>query len=616
MEKKSNWGKSTNLKNLNHPPLIEPEANAFEAQSNVNHEAQFEAQFEAQSNVNHEAQSNVEHEAQFEAQSNVDELNSDEGDSSVVSLDDSDDEHILDGEIFIDEVVHEVVHYEPKKKSKNKGGRPKKHIVTDPKGKGTVWSNNDIEESDHELSDDMSLNIVKKRKRTKTVLEESDHDSSELDTENDESDDGTKVHYPPFVIPKKMEGYKWVKGTTFSTREEFKEAISTYAVTNNRDLRYIKNDNERVRVGCKDGCPFVALLSKVPGEDTWQLRTLNDEHKCMPEYRVKRLNANWLGKKLVSSVRENPNIKLTDICTKAHEKWRAGVSRLKAYRARKSAIDLVDGSFKEQYKRLYDYGHEIIRSNPNSTLQIQVQPTEQVVEGDEDGYVIRPLLPSFKRIYMCLEGCKQSFFRCRPFIGLDGCFLKGYYGGMILAVVGRDPNDQMLPIALAVVESETRDSWSWFLELLINDLGGQQVDLKPHQQSGITSPSRMLLELNEPDIWKREFDPLERREAIDFGISIPGFSIWEVNGFDPTTTITRGLESFDVRADPRTLHCLDADTVPITGTNTATRGIYTKPGVTAFALDSPFPTISPGELWERVQGRVPQPSARPPPLGR
>ncbi|GAU19392.1 hypothetical protein TSUD_76360 [Trifolium subterraneum] len=324
--------------------LIEPEANAFEAQSNVNHKAE------------------------FEAQSNVDELDSDEGDSSVVSLDDSDDEHILDGEIFIDE----------------------------------------------------------------------------LDTENDESDDGTKVHYPPFVMPKKMEGYKWVKGTTFSTREEFKEVISTYVVTNNRDLRFIKNDKERVRVGCKDGCPFVALLSKVPGEDTWQLRTLNDEHKCMPEYRVKRLNANWLGKKLVYSVRENPNIKLTDICTKAREKWRAGDSRLKAYKARKSAIDLVDGSFKEQYERLYDYGHEIIRSNPNSTLQIQVQPTEQVVGGDEDEYVIRPLLPSFKRIYMCQEGCKQSFFRCRPSTGLDCCFLKGYYGGMILAAVGRDPNDQMI----------------------------------------------------------------------------------------------------------------------------------------------------------------------------
>ncbi|XP_073225673.1 uncharacterized protein [Cicer arietinum] len=75
---------------------------------------------------------------------------------------------------------------------------------------------------------------------------------------------------------------------------------------------------------------------------------------------------------------------------------------------------------------------------------------------------------------MCLNGCKESFLICRPIIGLDGCFLKGYYGGMILVVMGRDPNDQMLPIALVVVEVETRDSWTWFLKLLIDDLGGQQ----------------------------------------------------------------------------------------------------------------------------------------------
>jgi hypothetical protein len=76
---------------------------------------------------------------------------------------------------------------------------------------------------------------------------------------------------------------------------------------------------------------------------------------------------------------------------------------------------------------------------------------------------------------MCLDGCKKSFLKCRPIIGLDGCFLKGYYGGQILAAVGRDPNDQMLPIALAVVEGETKDSWAWFLDLLVNDLGGQRI---------------------------------------------------------------------------------------------------------------------------------------------
>lgn len=53
-----------------------------------------------------------------------------------------------------------------------------------------------------------------------------------------------------------------------------------------------------------------------------------------------------------------------------------------------------------------------------------------------------------------------------------GVFLKGYYGGQILAAIGRDPNCQMLPISFVVVEGETKDSWSWFLELLTSDLGG------------------------------------------------------------------------------------------------------------------------------------------------
>lgn len=43
---------------------------------------------------------------------------------------------------------------------------------------------------------------------------------------------------------------------------------------------------------------------------------------------------------------------------------------------------------------------------------------------------------------------------CRPIIGVDGCFLKGYYMGQILVVVGRCLNDQMLPIAFVVVDGE------------------------------------------------------------------------------------------------------------------------------------------------------------------
>ena len=57
-------------------------------------------------------------------------------------------------------------------------------------------------------------------------------------------------------------------------------------------------------------------------------------------------------------------------------------------------------------------------------------------------------------------------------IRLDGCFLKGEFGGQLLTAVGKDGNNQMFPIAYGIVESENYSSWKWFVDLLIADLDG------------------------------------------------------------------------------------------------------------------------------------------------
>jgi hypothetical protein len=48
----------------------------------------------------------------------------------------------------------------------------------------------------------------------------------------------------------------------------------------------------------------------------------------------------------------------------------------------------------------------------------------------------------------------------------------GRYGGHLLSAIGKDANNQMIPIAFAVVEAETKDSWDWFMDLLLSDLNG------------------------------------------------------------------------------------------------------------------------------------------------
>jgi hypothetical protein len=45
--------------------------------------------------------------------------------------------------------------------------------------------------------------------------------------------------------------------------------------------------------------------------------------------------------------------------------------------------------------------------------------------------------------------------------------------------VGRNPNDNIYLIAMAIVKAECKDSWYWFLETLVADLG-------PHGTHGWT----------------------------------------------------------------------------------------------------------------------------------
>ena len=80
--------------------------------------------------------------------------------------------------------------------------------------------------------------------------------------------------------------------------------------------------------------------------------------------------------------------------------------------------------------------------------------------------------PKFKRMYIRYDAQKVGFLGgCRLFIGLDGCHLKGRFGGQLLSATAKDGNDNIFPVAMAVVEQENKDSWTWFLEQFADDIG-------------------------------------------------------------------------------------------------------------------------------------------------
>ncbi|XP_031095038.1 uncharacterized protein LOC115999322 [Ipomoea triloba] len=153
-------------------------------------------------------------------------------------------------------------------------------------------------------------------------------------------------------------------------------------------------------------------------------------------------------------------------------------------RAIRSIVKKVNAGFVDQFKRLRDYAQECLNSNPGSTIKIK---TSRVVEN-------APC--TFQRIYVCFGALKRGFAQgCRKVVGLDGCFLKGKLKGEILSAVSRDANNQMYPVAWAVVEIENIDSWRWFLTLLKDDLNMSNTSewtLISDQQKGLTTVIQKL----------------------------------------------------------------------------------------------------------------------------
>ena len=57
----------------------------------------------------------------------------------------------------------------------------------------------------------------------------------------------------------------------------------------------------------------------------------------------------------------------------------------------------------------------------------------------------------FQRFFVAFPTQRNKFLNdCRPFIRINGCHLKGKYGGVLLAVIGMYSNNEVVRLAIYV----------------------------------------------------------------------------------------------------------------------------------------------------------------------
>ncbi|CAL9023400.1 unnamed protein product [Prunus brigantina] len=271
------------------------------------------------------------------------------------------------------------------------------------------------------------------------VLVDVELDSEEYDFDNVQpkydSDDDTPMtdRWPEFNPATDMADPEFEVGMKFSDCKVFRAAMREQFIKRNRDVIFY--------------------------EKTLQVKKYKGEHTCGIVWENPTVKSSWLSAKYMETLKSNPSWPVSSFMETVEKDYNTGVSRQQVYRAKERALRQIEGIYTKQYSRIWDYCEELRKTNLGTTTKVQCDFNEQLVH------------PVFQRLYVCLGACKAGFIAgCISIIGLDGCLLKGVYGGQFLAAVGIDANNETWVIAYAVVESECKESWVWFLELLVKDV--------------------------------------------------------------------------------------------------------------------------------------------------
>ncbi|XBI89751.1 hypothetical protein VPH35_027516 [Triticum aestivum] len=131
------------------------------------------------------------------------------------------------------------------------------------------------------------------------------------------------------------------------------------------------------------------------------------------------------------------------------------ISPGEAWRAKQFALERKFGTFYDSHNFAPRLLKDIARKNPGSFVDIK----DAEVAGCKDFRVLQ-------RMFWAFGQCLQAFRTCRPVLCIKATPLCGKYQGMLLTAVALDANDFSIPVACAVVEGETKESWLWFLRNL------------------------------------------------------------------------------------------------------------------------------------------------------
>ncbi|CAJ2627913.1 unnamed protein product [Trifolium pratense] len=301
-------------------------------------------------------------------------------------------------------------------------------------------------------------------------------------SDNDNDDDDNNVGREPYIPPSEMRYVdnalirqptavllygdqqlpvdEEIKvGMIFHKKEDCLQAIKSYHIKRSIDFKPKKSDQDRYVIECNQApqCQFSLRASYSKVNKYWKIVRISNTHTCVSSALTqdhKKLDSNMICDNILSFVEDNVTIEVKALVAHIRDLFNYTISYKKAWIAKNKAIVKIYGDWEDSYNDLPQWLMVMKKWLPGTIIKLQTSPTAL------DNQVF------FQRLFWTFKPCIDGFAFCKPIVQVDGTWLYGKYKGTLLLAVAQDGNNNIFPVAFAIVEGETKEAWNFFMKNL------------------------------------------------------------------------------------------------------------------------------------------------------
>ncbi|RYR64985.1 hypothetical protein Ahy_A03g010996 isoform A [Arachis hypogaea] len=229
-------------------------------------------------------------------------------------------------------------------------------------------------------------------------------------------------------------------GLKFPNRETAMLAVKNYNIRRSAEYKVVESDQSRYVCRCKqfgDQCRWMVRVAKTRSSRFWKFRKYEGPHSCLASLMSQdhaQLDSNVICQHIFPMVHADATI-----CVKVLQ----------------GSVESAYG-YKVSYKKLRRYLNALQAFLPGTIVDLQTRPYYVGNTLDRDSVM-------FHQVFWSFPSCVETFRHCIPLVSVDRTHLYGKYAGTLLMGIAQDGNNNILPVAFALVERENTDSWYFFL---------------------------------------------------------------------------------------------------------------------------------------------------------